>query len=193
MSEESYTRNRSKKAKKPLNSAQLRDLALAYVARYATSRAKLSAYLHRKLRERGWEGAGEPDISGLVERYAELGYIDDEAFARAKGEGLLRRGYGRRRVEQALFAAGIEEDLREAAAPDPLAERRAALAMAKKRRFGPFGMEPPDVQKREKQIAAMIRAGHGFDAACALIDASSIEQAMEWVDELAEDDDENSG
>ena len=40
----------------PLDEAGLNELALAYVARYATSRAKLLAYLARKLRERGWGG-----------------------------------------------------------------------------------------------------------------------------------------
>ena len=38
----------------PLDSAQLEALAVSYVARYATSCAKLSRYLARKIRARGW-------------------------------------------------------------------------------------------------------------------------------------------
>ena len=44
----------------PLTATRLQDLALSYVARFATTRAKLEAYLVRKLRERGWEGDDPP-------------------------------------------------------------------------------------------------------------------------------------
>lgn len=143
--------------------------------------------MRRKLRERGWEGEDEPDVEGLVQRYVELGYVDDKAFARAKTGGLLRRGYGPRRVKQALGAAGIAEDIREAVAPSEAAERRAALAMALKRGFGPFGVQSPDRPQREKQIAAMLRAGHSFDSARELIDAPSAEAAEEWAAGLDEE------
>ena len=100
MTDDRRARREGRKAS-PLDSARLQELALAYVARFATSAAKLEAYLKRKLRERGWDGDGEPDIAALVRRYVELGYVDDEAFARARSGGLLRRGYGARRVGQA--------------------------------------------------------------------------------------------
>lgn len=161
-------------------------MALAYVARFATSAAKLEAYLRRKLRERGWEGAVDPAISALVGRYVELGYVDDEAFARAKAGGMLRRGYGPRRVEQALGAAGIAEDIRGEVRASRAEARRAALAMARKRRFGPFGQEPPDRARREKQLAAMLRAGHSLDSARELVDAQSVDAAEEWADQALE-------
>lgn len=166
---------------RPLNAEKLREIALAYVARYATSSAKLAAYLQRKLRERGWEGEGEPDVAALVGRYLDLGYIDDETYARSRSEGLLRRGYGKRRINQALQAAGIDSEIREEVAPEEAALRRAALAMARKRRFGPFGAERPDRDRREKQLAAMLRAGHGFHAARTLVSAPNEESAEQWA------------
>ena len=125
------------------------------------------------MRERGWEGEGDPPVVATVERYVALGYIDDEAFARMKAGSLLRRGYGGRRVHQALGEAGIAEDLRQRMAPGERAARESAMAYARRRRFGPFGAEPLEADRREKQIAAMLRAGHGFDAVRALIDATS--------------------
>ncbi|MBD3728318.1 MAG: RecX family transcriptional regulator [Sphingomonadales bacterium] len=168
---------------KPLDSVRLEELALAYVARFATSRAKLSAYLSRKLRDRGWAGEAEPPVTALVERYADLGYVDDAAYARAKAGGLLRRGYGARRVEQALGADGIEPELREELRPGEVEARRAALSLARRRRFGPFGGEVPDRARREKQIAAMLRAGHVMGHAAALIDAASEAEAEQWLAE----------
>jgi regulatory protein len=178
---------RQKRPPKPLDRVSLNDLALAYVARFATSSAKLEAYLRRKLRERGVAEDAEPiDVGAIVHRLVELKYVDDEAYAEAKANGLLRRGYGARRVEQALRGAGIETDLREQLAPDEASARHAALSLARRRRFGPFGAEPPDRARQEKQLAAMIRAGHSFDVARKLIEASDAETAEEWAYELDE-------
>ncbi len=166
---------------RPLDSAQLEALALSYVARFATSAAKLERYLARKLRERGWDGPEEPELAPLVARHIALGYVDDEAFARARSTSLLRRGYGPRRIGEALGAAGIAEAVRDVVRPAGWARRGAALAMARKRRFGPFGAEPLDPARRDKQIAAMLRAGHMLADARAMIDAPNLEAAEEWA------------
>lgn len=166
---------------KPLDARKLDELALAYVARFATSRGKLSAYLTRKLRERGWDGEGDPPVAALVERMSEFGYVDDAAFARAKSGSLLRRGYGARRVADALGADGIDGALRAQVAPGEGDQRRAALALARKRRFGPFGAGAVDRAVREKQIAAMLRAGHRLDSIRALFAAPDIAEAEAWA------------
>jgi regulatory protein len=189
MSDTSSRPERRKRVPKPLDSARLEELALIYVARFSTTAAKLERYLRRKLRERGWEGEGEPQIGPLAERYVELGYIDDEAFARARSGSLLRRGYGERRVRQALSEAGVAEELRERVRPGEGQTRRAALALARRRRFGPFGAGPPDKPLREKQIAAMLRAGHPLDSARQIVDAASATEAEQWAAE-ADDDEE---
>lgn len=187
MHEPSPSKRRVKRPPRPLDEARLRDLALAYVARFATSSGKLETYLKRKLRERQWEGEEEPDIAGLVARYVALGYIDDAAYAQAKSNDLLRRGYGPRRIRQALGQAGIDEETRDrAGAASDRDAREAALNMARKRRFGPFAIERADPAVREKHLAAMIRAGHGFAHAKAVLDAASEDEAEEWVREAYE-------
>lgn len=159
----------------PLDRASLEALALRYVEKFATTRGKLSAYLVRKVRERGWEGPAA-DPQAIAARMASLGYVDDRAFAEAKARSLVRRGYGTRRVAEALRAAHVEAD---DAAPvvEEAAEHAfvAALAFAKRRRFGPFATAAPDDRVRERQIAAMIRAGHEFSLARRIIRAPSIE------------------
>ena len=178
---------------KPLDPPRLEELALAYVARFATSAGKLAQYLKRKLRERGWEAEGvsgtEPDIPALIERLVAAGYIDDAGFAQGRASGLRRRGYGDRRVEQTLRGAGIAEEVRASVQGDEAASRRAALVLARKRGFGPFGAERPDPAKRQKQFAAMLRAGHPLDSVRVLVDAASEAEALEWVDEAAGDSD----
>ena len=180
------SRDRDRRPPRPLDAARLDELALAYVARFATSAAKVEQYLVRKLRERGWEGERAADPAAIVARFVELGYIDDEAWARAKSGGLLRRGYGTRRVDQTLHAAGIAEDVRAEVRAGEAEERRAAVALASRRRLGPWGDGALERDKRQKQIAAMLRAGHGFDAARAVIDAASIADAEAWAAEAEE-------
>lgn len=170
---ESEGRAPGRRSPRPLDEERLRELALHYVGRFATTRAKLATYLNRKLRERGWAGEGTPDLPALVERLAELGYVDDRAFGVAKAGSLTARGYGKRRVRQALAMAGVgEEDATEGTA---IAEERAAdaaLRFAARRRIGPFAPEPHDPVQREKALAAMIRAGHDFALARAIVDAT---------------------
>lgn len=163
--------SRTRRPRPPLDAGSLNELALAYVGRFATTRAKLRTYLHRKLRERGWDGPGEADLDGLAERFAALGYIDDAAFAFAKARALTGRGYGLRRVEQSLRSAGVAEGDDGAAREHAKRERvAAALRFAERRRLGPFAGEAPDRQGRERAIAAMIRAGHPFGLAKAILD-----------------------
>src|SRR5579864_6680816 len=85
-------------------------MALRYVGRFATTRAKLTAYLWRKVRERGWNDKAEPDFDALAQRFCELGYLDDAAYALAKSRSLSSRGYGRHRLEQKLRLAGISDE-----------------------------------------------------------------------------------
>ena len=164
---------RQRKERPPLDAEGLERLGLFYAGRYATTRAKLADYLRRKLRERGWSGPGAPPVDALVERFARLGYVDDAAFARAKTGSLLRRGYGERRVAQALKAAGIAaEDIAPARAEAESGAMEAALRFARRRRIGPYAEAPLDREARHKAAGAMLRAGHSLDIVRRLLDAS---------------------
>ncbi len=159
-----------RQARPPLDADKLNELMLAYVARFATSRAKLAAYLTRKLRERGWSGDGEPPVAELVDKAASSGFVDDAAFALGKSRSLTARGYGARRVALALHAAGIAEADGEAARTHAREDAiEAALRFARRRRFGPFAAKATEPRLQEKQLAAMIRAGHDLRLAKAII------------------------
>lgn len=144
-----------------LDAAGLEQAAISYAGRYATTRSRLRLYLVRKLRERGWAEAHEPPVDALVERLAALNYVDDRAFAAARGAALARRGYGARRIGEALRAAGIgEEDGAEARSAAEDGAFAAALRFAERKHLGPFAAAQADRPAREKAFAAMVRAGH---------------------------------
>ena len=155
---------------RPLDRQALDRQALAYVARFATTRAKLTAHLRRKVEQRGWAGPGIAPIDEIVARVVALGYIDDAQFARARATALARRGYGRRRVAAALSAAGIDaDDAAAAMESEPEADEdpafSAALTFARRRRIGPYASVPADDTSRRRAFAAMMRAGHDPDVA----------------------------
>ena len=192
-------RGKAKRPARPLDQTALHDLALAYVARFATTGAKLENYLRRKLRERGTaeEAEGEPgiDIPALIARMIALGYVDDDAYARMRARGLSARGFGARRIDQALHAAGVGEQIRAGHAPGEAERRRAAAQLARRRRFGPYVPDAgdpspagPDRQKaREKAVAAMLRAGHEFAHARFILEAADTDQVEQWVAEAQDD------
>lgn len=167
------TRTDPRKPRPPYSEEALERLALHYAGRYATTRAKLRAYLARKLRERGWEGAGEPPIEALAERLAGLGYIDDAAFASARARSLLRKGLGERRLTMVLDAAGIAPaDAEEAKGLAREQALQAAHRFAARKRIGPYSRSAPDRPEREKAFAAMMRAGHPTDIVREVLNAS---------------------
>ncbi len=152
----------SKRPLRPLERDTLTALAIAYVGRFATTRAKLLRYLERKLFERGWAGEGEADISAIAQSLVDLGYVDDAAYAGMKARALGRKGFGARRVSQALYGAGVAEVDREEADQISADSRlTSALRLAERRGWGPFAGAPAtDPAKRERMIATFMRAGH---------------------------------
>ena len=148
------------------------------------ARRKLERYLRRKLRERGWDGRGRAGrLAALVERFVARGYVDDAAYARAQerraccGAATARGGSTRRWARRASprklrdeVRAGRGGRAARGAGAGPQAPASARSATA-----------PPDRAAREKQIAAMLRAGHPLDSARELVDAASVEAAEEWA------------
>lgn len=159
--------SRPGRPRQPLDPATIRALALHYVGRYATTAARLKSYLERKMRERGWSNsAPAADLDRLVEDFARLGYVNDDAFAAARVSSLLRRGYGARRLHSDLRHAGIAADKADIATRlDAELLEDAAMTFARRKRLGPFGEPLSDQKARNRAMAAFLRAGHGAEIA----------------------------
>lgn len=148
---------------RPLTAESLHALALHYVGRYATSSGKLSAYLKRKLRERGWDGELSPPLDTLIADFARLHYVDDAGFAAARSSALLRRGFGASRIKSALLQGGVGDELAESASRiDEDAARKAAMDFARRKSIGPYAKVAEDPKSRARAFAAMARAGHDY-------------------------------
>jgi regulatory protein len=178
--------NRARQPRKPpppLDPGTLDAIAVRYVERFQTTRARLVRLLRQKLRERGWaEGNPAPDPEAVAGRMVELGYISDAAFAEARARGLQRRGMGSGRVRASLSAYGVSAD-DAVAAMEGLEPVRAALDFARRKRFGPFGPPVSDPKVRQRQFAAFARAGHPPRLAQSILRAETMEAAEAMLDE----------
>ena len=104
-----------------------------------------------------------------------------------------------RAIEQTLWAAGVDDNLRAAHAPGEAASRKAAALMAQKKRLGPW-RTPSDCggdaagdlvgarKAHEKAVAAMLRAGHQRDHVRFILAASREEDVTQWLDEAADEE-----
>ncbi len=184
----------------------LRNSALYYLERYASSSAHLRRLLLAKVTRSARVHDSDPEagraaVEALIAELLGAGLLDDTRYALERARILHRRGASARAIRAGLLAKGIEAGdieralagLREEAAEPELA---AALAYARRRRLGPYrgpearagqrGTDPqvkddPQVKnRREKDLAALGRQGFGYDLARRVIE----------TDDLAELEDE---
>jgi regulatory protein len=180
----------SDRSKRPLGAARLDELALAYVARFATSRAKLTRYLSRKIRESEWtdEIDAMTACESIADRMERLQFLDDRQYAAMRAGAMTRRGLGVRRVKAQLYVDGIApEDSGEAIETAEGAAISAAVGFARRRSFGPFATRGGDDPKQhERQLAAFLRAGHGLSLARRILTiAPGDEAALAALDDEA--------
>lgn len=173
-----------RKVARPITARYLENAASFYLERYPATAEGLKRVLGRRVRRaRMLEAPIIADvqrvIDGIVARYVQSGVIDDKAFAQTKARSLHRRGASTKATRQKLRLAGIDADtLDEALAGldreldlDPRQrEWQAALALARRRRLGPFRQEDREGY-RDRDLAVMGRAGFAYDLARRVIDA----------------------
>lgn len=130
------------------------------------------------------EGRGLVDtvVADLVER----GVLDDHRYARALTEELHRKGTSRRKMSAKLREKGVSGSLADEVlrafdqsheGPDPEMER--AIAYVRRRRLGPLRADPETRSaRRERDLAAVARAGFPFRVALRVIDARDLEALL---------------
>ncbi len=162
----------------------LRNAALYYLERYASSSAHLRRLLLAKVARsaRAYDTEAEEGAVAIEALIAELlgaGLLDDARYAAERARVLHRRGASARAVRAGLRSKGIESDdiaralagLQEEAAEPELA---AALAYARRRRLGPYLNPEARADRREKDLAALGRKGFSYDLARRVIECDDL-------------------
>lgn len=147
-----------------------------YLERYAAPTEQLRRVLQRNIvASCRHHGQNPSDFSAMrdeiVARCVASGLIDDARFAEARAATLRRRGQSGRAVAAKLSAKGVERELvSRIVEGSDAAEIDAARIAAKRKRIGPWRRQNQEFD-RQKELAALARAGFSMTVARAVIDA----------------------
>jgi len=173
----------------PLKPISLERSALHYLERYASSEAGLRAVLARRVERAARDGRCDADeargwIEPIVEKFRRLGYVDDAAFAEAKVASARRRGDSRAKIRMTLAQKGVDGELADRtlgahdAEEDGDAEYAAACRFARRRRLGPMRAPEERAERRDKDLAALARAGFSLDVARRVLEIDDAEELI---------------
>ena len=168
---------RQGKKPKPVTPERLNNAAIAYMGRFSTTAANLRRVLLRRVQkaedmepERKAELARH--IDGLIEKYQAMGYLDDRTYIEGKMVSLRRAGASKRAIGMKLMIKGAaREDIATALSADEESDEVAAWIFARRKKLGPYRDDDIRHDFRQKDMAAMGRAGFDYQTARGVIDA----------------------
>ena len=170
----------------PPDESALQAAALDHLARFAATEAGLRRVLERRVARwaRAAEAAGVAEVAvqaqqarrfaaAIAARLAAAGAVNDADFAAARASRLVRSGRSQRAIAAHLAAKGVDaETARAALEAGEGGDLAAALALARRRRLGPFAAAPggdeatPDEEEGSRRaLAILARAGFGQETA----------------------------
>ncbi len=171
----------------------LRNSGLAYLRRYPATSGRFRAVMRRKIARSLSHHGGDPEeaaalLDKLVGQLTEAGALDDRRFIEARVEELWRRGASRRGIraklaQQVAAPELVDEALAALAREHSEPELTAAVALARRRRLGPFRASADErTEHRQKDLGALARAGFSWSIASQVIDAESPDDLLEELD-----------
>ena len=162
---------------------RLANIALHYLERYASSSENLRRVLERRVFKaslyyedldvdaaKGW-------IGDLIKRYQGAGLLNDLSYAEIRARSLMARGTASRVIRMKLMEKGVDGDtidqaLKSLVDEHPEPELAAAIKLARRRRLGPYSDPAKREDKKERDLAAMARAGFSYDMAQRIIECN---------------------
>jgi regulatory protein len=177
-------RHRSTYAERRAARATVEDPAevLNAAARYLEARPRSTAEVRRRLTTMGYRAAL---VDGTITRLTELGYLDDEAFARSwvasrdrarpRGEHALRRELQQKGLDRSQVDAVLEDRDAETGADGPSADEAAAERLLAKK-LQALLREPDPRRRLQKAYALLARSGFSPDV-CSSVARRSLDAA----------------
>lgn len=185
---------RSQQPKKPRKASpkRLESIALHYLQRFASSSENLRRVLMRRVVKSARTHETDPEeavpwIDDIIARFRRSGLLDDAGYAEGLTQSLHRRGMPPRAIRARLRQKGVDGAVIDGALArlaeevgDP--DLMAALALVRRRRLGPYRTTGARADFRDKDLAAMARAGFGYDVARRVIEAENVDALVSGND-----------
>ena len=188
MTEQKPDIQKKRRLPRKITPTSLRNAALYYLQRYSSSSENLREVLTRRVRraERHHETDREEAalwIDDIVQGFQKSGLLDDRTYAEARVQSMFRQGRSRRLMILELRKKGVAPDVIESAlaslaSEKPAPDRSAAIRYARRRRLGPYRTKSRE-DYRDRDMAAVARAGFDYETARRVIDAETAESLEE--------------
>ena len=186
-----------KKKPRKVSYDRLRNGALYYLGRYASSSENLRQVLKRRVQKSAFHHKDTDMeqayiwIDDIISDMQRLGYIDDTEYTNTKVGSMHRRGTSSRTIRQKLKQKGLSDDIITNALEmleetQPNAELAAAIRYAKRRRIGIYRIKDvtdPDKQY-QRDLASLARNGFTLDICYTIMDADDIETLETMLENL---------
>jgi regulatory protein len=177
---------RKRKIPRKATKSHLENAARHYLGRFATSSQNLKNVLLRRVTRSTQHHDTDPDegavwIDEIVDHFLDSGLLDDRLYATSRVHSLHARGNSRKVIRMKLRAKGVEMDLIDDALYAIGYEENgdvdliAGLRLAKRRRLGPYRNPSQREEHREKDMAALARAGFSYHIARQIIETEDPE------------------
>ncbi len=166
---------------RPLTPERLENAAVFYLGRFSSTSENLRRVLERRIaRAQDLEAEEKARLAAfveaMIERFQGLGYLDDAAYVQGQVAALRRQGASTRGIAQKLRAKGAgREEIGAGLEGSDGSDGEAAWIFARRRRLGPYREAGKRVEFRQKDMAALGRAGFDYGTARAVVDAPDTE------------------
>lgn len=170
-------------AASPLDRSALERKALDYIGRYEAPASRITAVLRRMVEREARRQSIDREaalrmIDEVVADLVARGLIADHRYAGIRVRQLRDRGTGTSMIRQDLRARGVSATVVDdvlASETDPAAANlAAAIALARRRKLGPFRPAHAREENRMRDMAALARRGFDPELARRVIDAADI-------------------
>lgn len=169
---------RKRRQQKKITPQRLKNIGLYYLQRFETSKAGLRSVLLRRIdayaRENlGWNKEEACKAAeDIISEFERMHYIDDSRYAEMKVRDYLSAGKPARYIAGKLKAKGISEaDINSVLEQQEYDQQAMALKFAKRKKIGPYRAEEERREFRQKDMAALVRAGFDYDVVCEVLDS----------------------
>ena len=156
-----------------MSKKRLQNIALYYLERFDSSAENLRQVLKRRVADYAHKiedfdpAPAEIWIEEIVADFEHFGYINDARYADLKIEAYINAGRPERYIRAKMQQKGVDKSVVDAVLQNhEFDEDKMAAEFARKKKIGPWRSDEEARRlNRQKDLAAMVRAGFAYDTA----------------------------
>ncbi len=170
---------RNKKKTLKVTVDEMRDLALAYVEKYAPSKQQLKTYLLKKYLRTSVPNVKKQDVNNLIDivlyDLEKSKFVNDKFYSESKAKSMIQRGSSINKIRTYLISKGINdkfinETVSKIEDNNSDQDFFSAIKICKKKRIGPARTEDNRPLFYKKDISLLARNGFDFETSKKVMD-----------------------